>query len=331
MKDNVLFLNMFALYEPTEGARNLLQQAVITGAELDAAQRTIELELACPGPIPFRSLGEICRAVESVYGLRALTIRQKFPADTLYQLEPGDLTDLFVQENPICKGTLAGAQWEWEGEALAIKLRANGKAMLCDAIPAVRRKLKELCGADVEITVQAGSELEGEALFEAMEKLRLDMIAKGPQPKFVEKKASSGGSAPAPQQGDTFYGKPFKGNAVPMKDLSLDMGFVIVEGRVFAVEHKELKKRNAWVINFDMTDNTNSVRVSRFMEANEAKPVLENVSVGSVLRVQGKMDVNKFDNETILRPYAMAPGSSPKRKDTAEGLKRVELMRIAGS
>ena len=325
MKDNVLFLNMFALYEPTEGARNLLQQAVITGAELDAAQRTIELKLACPGPIPFRSLGEICRAVESVYGLRALTIRQKFPADTLYQLEPGDLTDLFVQENPICKGTLAGAQWEWEGEALSIKLRANGKAMLCEAIPAVRRKLKELCGADVEITVQAGSELEGEALFEAMEKLRLDMIAKGPQPKFVEKKAAAGGSAPAPQQGDTFYGKPFKGNAVPMKDLSLDMGFVIVEGRVFAVEHKELKKRNAWVINFDMTDNTNSVRVSRFMEANEAKPVLDNVSVGSVLRVQGKMDVNKFDNETILRPYAMAPGSMSKRKDTAEGLKRVEL------
>lgn len=52
-----------------------------------------------------------------------------------------------------------------------------------------------------------------------------------------------------------------------------------MEGKVFAVDHKELKKRNAYVVKFDMTDNTNSVRVSRFMEAGEAKPILENVQV----------------------------------------------------
>ena len=324
MKDNVLFLNMFALYEPTEEQAKLLENASIRSAELDPVQRRIQLELDCEGPISNRMLTQICRNVEQAYGLKELCIRTCFPAEALYRMEGADLADLFIRENPICMGSLAGAAWEWEGATLTVKLRANGRKMIEEAVPAVRRKLKELCGADVEITILAGSELEGEALFEAMEKLRLDMIAKGPQPKFVEKKATSGGSAPQ-QQGDTFYGKPFKGNAVPMKDLSLDMGFVIVEGRVFAVEHKELKKRNAWVINFDMTDNTNSVRVSRFMEANEAKPILENVKVGAVLRVQGKMDVNKFDNETILRPYSMMPGSMPKRKDTAEGLKRVEL------
>ena len=329
MKDNVLFLNMFALYEPPEGAAKLLDRAVIAGAELDPVQRTIDLELQCPGPIPLRGLGEICRGIEAVYGLKKLSIRQRFPADCLYQMEPGDLTELFVQENPMCKGSLAGARWEWEGQNLTIRLRANGRSMIAEALPAVRRKLRELCGAEVEITVEAGADLQGQALFEAMEKIRSEMIAKGPKPNFTDKKAPAsgggGGSAPAPQQGDNFYGKPFKGPAVPMKDLNLDMGFVIVEGRVFAVEHKELKKRNAWVINFDMTDNTNSVRVSRFMEANEAKPVLENVKVGSVLRVQGKMDVNKFDNETILRPYSMMPGSMSSRKDLAEGMKRVEL------
>ena len=324
MKDNVLFLNMFALYEPTEEETELLKTASIRSAELDPVQRRIELELDCEGPISNRMLTQICRNVEQAYGLKELSIRLCFPAGALYRMEGADLADLFIRENPICMGSLAGAAWEWEGAALTVKLRANGRKMIEEAVPAVRRKLKELCGADVEISIQAGSELEGEALFEAMEKLRLDMIAKGPQPKFVEKKTASSGSA-AQQQSDTFYGRPFKGNSVPMKDLSLDMGFVIVEGRVFAVEHKELKKRNAWVINFDMTDNTNSVRVSRFMEANEAKPILENVKVGAVLRVQGKMDVNKFDNETILRPYSMMPGSMPKRKDTAEGLKRVEL------
>ena len=48
-----------------------------------------------------------------------------------------------------------------------------------------------------------------------------------------------------------------------------------VEGDVFAVEHRELKKRGAWVICFDMTDYTSSVRVNQFMEASKAKPIID--------------------------------------------------------
>ena len=110
-----------------------------------------------------------------------------------------------------------------------------------------------------------------------------------------------------------------------MKELNLNMSSVIVEGKVFAVDHKELKKRNAWVISFDMTDNYGSVRINRFMEANEAKPILENVKVGSVLKVQGRLELNRYDNELVLKPFSMMPGSMSKRMDLAEGAKRVEL------
>ena len=127
MKDNVLFLNMFALYEPVEEIRSLLQEAVILGAELDPVQRTIDLELACPGPISNARLAVICREVEQVYGLKALRLKLSFPAGTLYQMDPADLTALFTEENPMCMGSLAGAAWEWEGLSLTVKLRANGK------------------------------------------------------------------------------------------------------------------------------------------------------------------------------------------------------------
>ena len=61
------------------------------------------------------------------------------------------------------------------------------------------------------------------------------------------------------------------------------------------------------------------------MEANEAKPILENVAVGAVLRVQGRLIEDRFENEMVLKPYAMQPGSMPKRQDKAVGGKRVEL------
>ena len=41
MKDNVLFLNMFALYEPKAEHRALLESARIRCAELDPAERRI--------------------------------------------------------------------------------------------------------------------------------------------------------------------------------------------------------------------------------------------------------------------------------------------------
>lgn len=58
----------------------------------------------------------------------------------------------------------------------------------------------------------------------------------------------------------------------PMNTLELDMGVVTVEGDVFAVEHRELKKRNAWVISFDITDYTSSIRVSKFMPGTRGPP-----------------------------------------------------------
>ena len=69
------------------------------------------------------------------------------------------------------------------------------------------------------------------------------------------------------------FGRPFGGEVVKMKDLNLDMYRVVVAGKVFAVNHKELKKRNAWVVSFDVTDYTSSVRINQFMENDKAKPI----------------------------------------------------------
>lgn len=228
---------------------------------------------------------------------------------------------LFVSRNSMARGSLAGAKWEWNEQNLTVKLAANGKETLLEHIPSVEKVLRERFAAPVHITVEAGNALEGKALFAATESMRESEIQKLPAVSAAQPKKEDKSTAPS----ETFYGKPFKGTPVPMKELSLDMGTVIVEGKVFAVDHKELKKRNAYVVKFDMTDNTNSVRVSRFMEAGEAKPILENVQVGSVLRVQGKLIEDRFENEMVLKPYAMQPGSMPKRQDTAPGEKRVEL------
>lgn len=315
-----MFSDMFSDYVPNPPLEEAISRGAVVAADLDPVARRISMAIKCGSFVPRKRLDEVAQQICGIYGLRTLELNATFEPEQLEQMPEEELRDLFVAENSMARGALAGAQWHWQGAELTVSLKGNGKQMLLECVPKVQRKLQECFSVPVTIQVKAGEALEGAALFEAMEKIRSTQMNDIPAHTHTEKKAT----APAVSS-ETLYGKPFRGNATPMHTLNLDMGSVIVEGRVFAVEHKELKKRNAWVVNFDMTDNTGAIRINRFMEANEAKPFLDNVKVGAVLRIQGKLMINQFDNELILKPFAMMPGTMPKRLDKAEGEKRVEL------
>ena len=319
MKDNVLFLNMFPDYVPPEPLDSMLSQAAIVAADLDPATRRIDIVIHSDTYIPQRLLDLVAREIGDRYDLARWSLSATHPESELNMLEREELMALFVDQNSMTRGSLAGAVFAWESNTLHIKLVANGKDTLLECVPAVRAALKNRCGCVVEIEIEASQALEGKALFDAMERMRVSMVEKNPVSSFApEKKA-----APAPQE--AIYGKPFKGLATAMKDVTLNMGAVIVEGKVFGIEHKELKKRNAWIICFDITDNSGSVRVKRFMENKDAKAILEQITIGKVVRVQGRLGVDKYDSEEVLNPSGIMPGSMPKRQELHKGEQRVEL------
>ena len=322
MAQEVYLLNMFPDYEPPEALKDALSQAAIVAADIDPARGAVSIAAHAAGYIPKRFLDQASDDLAQLYGLRSLSITVTHPEDQLHCIEAEELRALFVERNSMNRGSLAGATWHWEDTNLTVKLAANGKKDLEECIPSVQNTLRERFASPVTIKIEAGQMLEGQALFDAMDSMRAKLLQERPVPAAAPAKEKEKAAA---VQSETFYGKPFRGNVVPMKELNLDMGSVIVEGKVFAVEHKELKKRNAWVICFDMTDNYGSVRINRFMEANEARPILDNVKVGAVLKVQGKLELNRYDNELVLKPFSMMPGTMEKRKDRAEGAKRVEL------
>ena len=322
MKDTVYFLNMFPDYEPPEALKTALSQAAIVAADIDPEGRGVTSKIFSPTFIPSGLLEQAEDDICELYGLKYLNLLPTFPPEERFHMPPEEVMYAFMSLNSMSRATLAGAKWTWEDTTLNIQLLGNGKASLEENVRDVEYYLSTLFSTPVTIRVHAGKTLEGQALFDAMESMRGSMMENLPAVSF-DRKPKQEEKNP---QSETFYGKPFKGAAIPMNEMTMNMGTIIVEGRVFNVDHKELKKRNAWVVKFDMTDETNSVRISRFMEASEAKPIIENVKPGSILRVQGKLTEDRFENEMVLKPYAMCPGvGTPKRKDTAEGMKRVEL------
>ena len=325
MENTTLFLNMFPDFAPPEALLPVLSQAAIVAGEIDPVKRGVSLVLHTENYIPQWELDGVAQAVAGLYGLESLHLQAVHPASQLTKIHPRELMELFVREDSLSRAALAGAGWRWEGNTLHIQLRANGKKALEACVPGVCRSLGERFAAQAQVEIHCGENLEGAQLYAAMEQMRQNMMESIPQPGSGKTPEKPQSQPQQTQQSQTIYGKPFQGKPIPMSEVDLNQGFVIVEGKVFHVEHKELKKNNAWVINFDMTDYTGSVRVNRYMDNNEAKPILEAIREGSVIQVKGKPTENRYDNEMVLKPFGIMPGSMPKRQDTATEGKRVEL------
>ena len=125
-------------------------------------------------------------------------------------------------------------------------------------------------------------------------------------------------------KGKAIFGKPVTKAPTPIGELELDMGMVVVEGDVFAVDNRELKKRGAWVVAFDMTDYTGSIRVNKFFPGDEGKPLVDGIKKGMHIKVQGRLNMDRFYGDMVLEPVAVTAAEKKMKEDTAPE-KRVEL------
>ncbi len=333
MSEVFFFPALFPGFEPPEELAQALERLAVVHAELDRDARTIRLDAQAEKYFAEKQLQTLCRAVEKAYGLKSLELSVRYPEEELPHMDFRDLAQVFIRAFSPSAAILAGAQYTVEDDTVTIHLRANGKDSILQNAKKGEQFLRERFGVTKKIEVEAHSNLEGKALFEETARIRAEALKNTPRqssPPHRPRRGSCRKSSPAahhaPQEptGALFYGRPFSGRAVRMDELNLDMFRVIVEGKVFAVQHRELKKRGAWVVCFDMTDYTSSVRVNQFMEAAKAKPIIDNVQPGMWLRVQGKMSFDRYDNEMVLQPNAMEKIEAPKRRDTYPE-KRVEL------
>ena len=159
--------------------------------------------------------------------------------------------------------------------------------------------------------------------------------AREPQDAFaraeaIRKAAMKQAAHPVKPKGDkkpagrSIFGKSISKAPTPIGELELDMGMVVVEGDVFAVDNRELKKRGAWVVAFDITDYTGSIRVNKFFPGDEGKPLVDAVRKGLHLKVQGRLNMDRFYGDMVLEPVAVMAADKPMKQDTAPE-KRVEL------
>ena len=122
MSEQVSLLNMFSLYEPSEALRSALDQTAVVAADIDPEKGRVEVCIHSDTYIPLSLLKSVAADICAVYGLRDVFIAATHPSSQLTAVQPEEIRELFVAENSMNRGSLAGAQMSWDGENLNIKL-----------------------------------------------------------------------------------------------------------------------------------------------------------------------------------------------------------------
>ena len=321
------FLNLFFEYHPEESLRAWLEKTEIRHGEISRDTSSVTLYVESDEYFPDKRIGELADELRAHYGVRHLRILPRFPASELPKLLPSELGRVISAAYSPAMALLAGCKWELSPGESRLTILANGTEALAPYLPLAERYISERFGVETKITISSEGEFDGEALFARTEELRRAAMRELPliTPPTAVQNGSAGKTRPA--ESETIYGKPFSGEAVKMNTISMTTvgERVIVEGKVFFIDHREVKNGAANVISFDMTDYTNSVRVHSFMKGDTGKPIVEGVSTpGMWLRVQARVDFDDYSQELVLKPLGIMKASAPVRQDTA-AQKRVEL------
>lgn len=137
---------------------------------------------------------------------------------------------------------------------------------------------------------------------------------------------------------DMLFGRSIKGEVVSLASINEASGYVIVSGKVFAVDEREItsKKtgRQFHLVTMDMTDKTDSITIKMFINKTEDDEafdkfygrVKKGVKGGGIYLVcRGKAQHDEYAHEVIIMANDIAEIAPPPPKEDNAAEKRVEL------
>ena len=285
------------------------------------------------------------KQIADTYGLDRVMIEPRYNM-------PGELSNAYIKSlyddmayrMPSAKGLLDHTKWEFADGALQIPMDEVSEKHFANALrhleARIQRELGRSCPvhavrADAQDFAPAPEQEESreEILHKAVEQAAA-AAAETPKPKKPR---------PAPQQhtgyqrpraekvreDDLIFGKLIQDPIVSVNEAIAAYDMVTIQGEVFFTDSKDIHSKKTGKdyvkIAFDMTDRTNSVRVSKFLAADKAGDTASKIKKGLYCTVQGKMVYDTFAKEMVLEPTGIVKAKKPERRDTYEGMKRVEL------
>lgn len=340
------FGELFQGYLKDEELLSQLGPGVVQAMRIDSKNRRMELDVAFDKIVKRRVLFDVERKLQkSELNLSFVTIQPHFPEESFSEDYYPELVEELRRRIASLNGTVKDSTARVEGERLTVTLAHGGAEILKSKRfdKELSRLIREEFGKSFQVEFDGVTSIEADsAVYQEHRTIRrvkeerkkvVEEIETYESKNFEGKRKDTApisireGDSLYPQvalsSAKVLYGKPIKGQPIPIAKVTPDAGNVTIWGEVFAAEQRETRDGSKKIYSINVTDYTGSQTLKIIEAKNLCKP-LDTISKGMCLLIRGEVSYDKYDREVIIRPRCLSTVEKVKVVDDAP-VKRVEL------
>lgn len=314
--------------KPNQDVMAFLETASIRKITISQQLKTCEIFLACenlPDSEKYRAcLQFFSHNMEQASRVRLIVQpKEMIEVDAFLENYYELFTTILTEQHPSVSGWLYNSYWKQEQEQIVIYI---GQKMGVQFLQKMQFPLQasilldEMTGHRYQIVLAFDEAIEKPNLKPRTESTEYVTAQK---PTFEQKTVAN--KLSAPEDDLVVLGKLIKEREEVRAIASFtdEEKFVIIEGRIFGIDIKELKN-GKHLLTFKITDENDSILCKVIKPADEIKELKGKLKTVKALKVKGSIQYDRYSNELTMMAYDLNMAKLKKRSDHAPD-KRVEL------
>ena len=319
----------------TDEERALLRACVLRHVEVSAAENTWELVIGCSEVLDEGLIVRMKEQIAANYQLASAHIQQN-AVSLAFEVKPQweRIVSAAAGGDAVLFHTLLQAEYAVDGNVICLSAPGTFGVELF-AQSAVAKRIETAVRTHIGCACRVvcmETEL-GEVHAPAWTPPVMPVAVKKEAPAAAAPARAARGAKPKELPANVILGRGVSGEARDLGVIEDEVKNVVLEGEVFAPQANQLKS-GAYILLLKFADRTNGIACKKFFGARgkttqedvdaEVARILKAIGKGCSVRIQGKIEYDKFISDYVLFIDSMEKRSVPQREDTAE-VKRVEL------
>ena len=315
--------------------RALLRACALRHVEVSAEENTWELVIGTPAVLDEELIAAMARQVEENYGLAGAFVQQNVVA-----LAPAiaPLWERVVREaageDAVLFHTLRQAEYAVDGNIICLSAPGTfGVELFAQSAVAKR--------VEAAVRTHVGCACQVVCMECALGEMSAPDWTPPPMPAPVKREAPAASASARAAKGaktkelpaGVIIGRGVSGEARELGVIEDEVKNIVLEGEIFSPQANKLKS-GAYILLLKFADKTNGIACKKFFGVRgkttqedidaEVDRILKAIGKGCAVRIQGKIEYDKFVSDYVLFIDSIEKRNVPQREDTAE-VKRVEL------
>jgi len=334
------FINVFPKVHMDDSIKEMLKEAQISNIRIIKESKSMEIFLLTDTIIHQGVLDGLGFQIKNQFpGISDVSLKAKIPiekSNKISDLSPKKLLHLYwdniiysiYNQNPICTGILKDCEWKLQQNNLIISV--NNHQLFYLKKKGLDKHIKSIInsglGLNIEVLfkedkISKGKKEEYEKNLSSQEQDIIREMAMAPILKLGKKSESGINELITP----LILGKDITGTPIKIKEVSEELGEVIIEGDIISSEYREIKN-SKYIVVFDITDYEDSVTVKAFLKKDVFEnSVKERLKVNAHIKIRGFVQFDTYSREFVVMARDIVEIPLTKIRVDKAHKKRVEL------